>query len=97
MSIIGKYVIQAGDSLESLSHQAYGQIESFRDIADVNGLDLFDELQVGAEIEIPTREQVSQAIESVTNRALAVVDELDLSSVKQKSTVRNSQLISWLY
>jgi LysM repeat protein len=94
-----KYVLQLGDSLEKIADQAYSKANAWRDIADKNGIDIFAVLPIGSAIDLPSKEEVNTAIEKVRVQALVIaekVDKLDLSAIKQKSTIQDFQLISWL-
>lgn len=50
----------AGDSLTAIAHQQLGDFNQWREIADLNNLDIFQQLPIGDSIRIPNREQLEQ-------------------------------------
>ena len=100
-----QYEIKPGDSLELISHSLFGDITYFRDIADTNNIEIFDELKVGTFITIPTVKEIKRKIEAgvrevslLTQQSLnpGYLKSLDLSGLKQAESVAAFQLVSWI-
>lgn len=92
-------IIKAGDSLGNLADEIYGNVGNFREIADRNGIDIFEVLPVGRRLDLPTKDEAKAAIAKVTQQAARLADQvngLDLSSIKQPETNNPFQLISWI-
>jgi LysM repeat protein len=94
-----EYVVKAGDSLGNLADDIYGNVGNFREIADRNGIDIFEILPAGRKLDIPTKDEAKAAIAKVTEQVARLadqIDKLDLSKIKQPETGNPFQLISWI-
>ncbi|MBD2060515.1 LysM peptidoglycan-binding domain-containing protein [Oculatella sp. FACHB-28] len=94
--------LSAADSLDNLAHRYLGNASNFREIADLNNIDIFSELPVGQVINIPSIEQVEEIVRErlaqISNTVSSELEELDLSSIltSNPAAAENYQLISWL-
>ena len=55
---LGRHVLTAGDSLQSLAYQAYGNPELWRHIAEANGVDDPMRLKLGTTVLVPALEEI---------------------------------------
>lgn len=98
--------LNAGDALDLISYEKFGTIDYWRELAEENGIDIFDRLPIGQDIKIPTLESVkAKALEFARTKALDAatdfledgkLDKFDLSSLKQEGTENPWQLINWV-
>lgn len=94
--MISERILTAGDSLSAIAAEVYGEVGSFRDIADANDIDIFEVLPVGKSIVIPALADVQKSIKQAATQAASTVDGLDLSKLKQPETGNPWQLLSWV-
>lgn len=52
--------LNAGDTLTAIAHQQLGNFSQWRELADLNDLDIFQQLPIGQSIRIPSREQLEE-------------------------------------
>lgn len=97
------YQLKAGDSLSKLAFEKLGDPSNWRELADLNNLDIFSALPVGQAINIPTTEQlkamvISAAQAQVTNAVNDLTKDLDLSGLKIANPFGTlpHQLIEWV-
>lgn len=96
-------ITTAKDSLLTLAKEKLGDSDLWREIADVNGLDIFEPLLSGRSIQIPSREQLEtlakDRLQQEAGRLLGDLEQqLDLSSLKQSNPFGSQawQLIEWI-
>jgi uncharacterized surface protein with fasciclin (FAS1) repeats len=58
----GTYVVQAGDTLSLIARDIYGEIGLWDEICAYNGLTDCNNIEVGQEIKLPTREEIGAGI-----------------------------------
>ena len=96
------HVVNAGDSLSLLAAEAYGSVSNFREIADENGIDIFEQLPIGQAINLPSLETVQAKVKAAQERITGLIDQadnlLDLSGIKSPGTGEGlaHQLINWI-
>lgn len=79
-TVVREHVVTAATSLALLAFEEYGDVTSWRDIADANGLEIFDRLPVGDTLQLPQQAQL----------AAQLAPQLDLTAVlrpEAKATV----------
>jgi LysM repeat protein len=97
------YQLKAGDSLSKLAYEKLGDPSNWRELADLNNLDIFKALPVGQPINIPTTEQLREMViaaaqTQVTNAVNDLTKDLDLSGLKVANPFGSleHQLIEWV-
>jgi hypothetical protein len=102
--MITQRILTAGDSLEAIAWQAYADHSHWRELADLNDLDIFEALPVGQAINVPSLDEVKalavKAIASQVQRLTgalsnAAAAQLDLSGLKQPAAAGEFNLIGW--
>lgn len=95
--------LTAADSLDNLAHRYLGNASYFREIADLNNIDIFSDLPVGRTITIPSKAQVEEIVRERLSKIASQVtsqldDELNLAPLlsSNPAAAENYQLISWL-
>jgi len=87
--------IQPGQSLASLAGSLYADNSYFRELAELNNLDIFDpESLAGRSIEVPSAEEIKARVSSAITSALS--QNLDLSGIRGPQSLSPQQLIEWL-
>ena len=82
-----QFIPSAGTSLVQVAFERYSDVTAWREIADANGLDIFNPLPVGQPLELPAR-SVSQV---VTTLGTTVAQRLDLQNV-----LEGQKRVDWL-
>ncbi|MBW4483027.1 MAG: hypothetical protein KME14_10825 [Tildeniella torsiva UHER 1998/13D] len=91
--------IRPGQSLSSLAGSLYGDTSYFRELAELNNLDIFDpESLAGQTIEVPSVEEIQSRASSAIAPALSQLNtqSLDLSAIRGPASLSPQQLIEWL-
>ncbi|MBD2256647.1 LysM peptidoglycan-binding domain-containing protein [Pseudanabaena sp. FACHB-2040] len=99
-----QYTLSSGDSLDLIAHQLLGDQSNWRELADINDIDIFEQLPIGQSIQIPTQEQVGELVaqaqaqiqQTVTSTLESVTQQLNLSGIKQPEAAGEYNLISWI-
>lgn len=92
-----KITVPAATGLDVIAYELFGDPGNFREIAEVNGLDIFEQLPIGEQIEVPTQEEIlAKAKEVIGSNLNDYIDsKLDLSKLKQKNEYL-FRLIDWI-
>jgi hypothetical protein len=97
------YTLNSGDSVSTIAHRNLESSGDWRELADFNGIDIFQPLQVGKQIEIPSINQVKQmalsALQAQLNQSVNdLYKDLDLSGLKGSNPFGElpHQLITWV-
>lgn len=97
------YQLKAGDSLSKLAYEKLGDPSNWRELADLNNLDIFKALPTGQSINIPTTDQlremvISAAQAQVTSVVNDLTKDLDLSGLKKANPFGTQpwQLVEWV-
>ncbi|MBW4421187.1 MAG: LysM peptidoglycan-binding domain-containing protein [Myxacorys californica WJT36-NPBG1] len=98
-----QYEVSSGSTLADIAYETLGSSSNFREIADWNELDIFQQLPIGQSLSIPSKEELKTlAINLAKTEVRKAVDpllkDLDLSSLKAANPfgLFDHQLISWL-
>lgn len=81
------YQLKTGDSLSKLAFEKLGDSSNWRELAELNNLDIFKALPIGQTINIPTTEQLKElAINAAQAQVRTAINDLtkdlDLSGLK---------------
>ena len=88
---VREHVVTAATSLALLAFEEYGDVTAWRDIADANGLEIFDRLPVGDTLQLPQQSQLTQQL------AAQLATQLDLTAVLALSKrVDGFSAVDWL-
>ncbi|MBD2168066.1 LysM peptidoglycan-binding domain-containing protein [Calothrix membranacea FACHB-236] len=93
--------INVGDSLANIANEVMGDYSQWRELAEMNDLDIFKAIEIGRTIKIPTAKEVENSLKkAVTNEVDKVLKDLDLTSLT-KSVVdsigeKEWRTISWV-
>jgi hypothetical protein len=92
--------IRTGQSLASLAGSLYGDSSYFRELAELNNLDIFDPQSLaGLSIQVPSVEEIQIRAANLAQGALAQLintQSLDLSGIKGPASLSPQSLIEWL-
>lgn len=96
-----QYITNLGDSLDNLAHKFYSDFRNWRELADINSLDIFEDLTPGSNLRIPTKQEIDNLVNTVQNTIQRVgsinYDQLDLSVLTTSVAATNPhQLIDWI-
>ncbi|MGJ3244934.1 MAG: LysM peptidoglycan-binding domain-containing protein [Elainellaceae cyanobacterium] len=83
--------ITAGDTLESLAFRHLGDGQNWRELADINEIDIFEPLQIGTLLDIPNKDELQRR---VNQAAEDLSDDLNLTPVLNKAS--EFKQISWI-
>lgn len=97
--------INVGDSLSKIAHQQLGDVSKWREIADLNGLDIFKQLPIGSQLKIPSAADLERLATEQLKKVLGdkLGSKLDLSAIAQGKFHQIGdinqviKLIDWLY
>lgn len=68
--------LNAGDSLSAIAHRYLGNSAQWRELADINSLEIFEQLSTGQQISIPSREQLEQMAQEQITRLTGQLGDL---------------------
>jgi hypothetical protein len=91
------------DSIADIAFDKLGDVTKFRELADFNGLDIFQQLPIGSEIKIPTPAELeSIAREKLRSELGKLTSSLDLSKIAAGriggvDINEAIKLVDWLY
>ncbi|MBE9178667.1 LysM peptidoglycan-binding domain-containing protein [Oculatella sp. LEGE 06141] len=89
---------ELGESLATIAHRELGIVDRWRDLADLNSIDIFSNIPIGTELQIPSVQDIERL---ARDRIGSVLGEADLSSlargVNGQSLNQAIKLISFLY
>jgi hypothetical protein len=92
--------IRTGQSLASLAGSLYGDSSYFRELAELNNLDIFDPQSLaGLSIQVPSLEEIKGKASSAIASTISQLNtqSLDLSAIRGPASLSPSQLIEWLF
>jgi hypothetical protein len=92
MAFVQAAEISAGTTLAQLAWEAYESNTAWRDIADANGLAIFEQLPVGRLITLPEKSTITEVVAAASD----LLQGLDLSSLKQPEVMGDYSLFSWV-
>ena len=87
-----------GDTLSKIADQQLGDFTQWRELADFNNLDIFEQINPGVNLQIPDADQLRSLLETQGQQLLNQLP--DLSSVGASrfgNTLQEIKLIDWLY
>ena len=89
-------IVQPGDTLAKLAQQQLGDFTQWREIADFNDLDIFQQLPT--DLQIPSADEVRSLLQAQGQQLVSQLP--DLSSVatsRFQGSLDEIKLIDWLY
>lgn len=83
--------------LDVIAFDQLGDAGRFREIADLNGIDIFEQITSGKQIQIPNKDELVQIAVGAIGKTLSqyINEKLDLSKLKNNSQYP-WQVIEWL-
>jgi hypothetical protein len=88
--------LSAGQDLASVAGRLYGNTSYFRELADLNQIDIFSvQSLVGATLNLPTLAELEQLAQSAVT---PLINEavLDLGGIRRPESLGPNQLLEWL-
>ncbi|MEA5625320.1 LysM peptidoglycan-binding domain-containing protein [Nostoc sp. UHCC 0251] len=94
-------VFSSGDTLTSVAHKILGESSGWRELADINDLDIFSLIEVGQTLTVPTKDAAERRIKniaveninSVNSRVQSIVNSREVKTITKLLGVDNTQLL----
>ncbi|MBD2515186.1 LysM peptidoglycan-binding domain-containing protein [Nostoc sp. FACHB-973] len=89
--------VELGESLESIAHEFIGDYSYWREIAESNNIDIFQPIEIGKSIKIPSDKEIKDMAITVVNDILAELDLSPLSKgVASSYGTSDYRIIDWV-
>ncbi|MFS0515150.1 LysM peptidoglycan-binding domain-containing protein [Nostoc sp. UIC 10607] len=94
-------VFSSGDTLTSVAYKVLGESSGWREIADINDLDIFSLIEVGQSLTVPTKSAAERRIKniavdninSVNARVQSIVNSREVKTITKLLGVDTTQLL----
>ncbi|AUT00888.1 hypothetical protein CLI64_11035 [Nostoc sp. CENA543] len=83
-----------GDSLVKVANKYLGEYSRWREVAQINGIDIFDGLPTGKNLKIPTREELKKLLDKEKAQVLANAEKDVKARLREISNSREIQSIA---
>jgi hypothetical protein len=94
-------VFSSGDTLTSVAYKVLGESSGWREIADINDLDIFSIIEVGQSLTVPTKSAAERRlkniavdnINSVNARVQSIINSREVKTITKLLGVDTTQLL----
>ena len=87
---------KSGDSLVKIAEEVLGDSSNWRQLADINNLDIFSVIEVGQSLTVPNKESAERRLKDIAARQITFINENLQTRISEITETREIQTITKL-
>lgn len=89
-------VFSSGDTLTGVAYKVLGESSGWRELADINDLDIFSLIEVGQPLTVPTKDAAERRIKDIAAKNINSINSTVQSNVQSILNTREAKTITKL-